>query len=240
MCGRFTLKTPPSQWGQLLLPHLEVGSILADWKPRYNIAPTQPIVALLPVGRDEQRAQYLRWGLVPFWAGELAVGNRMINARAETLADKPAFRVPLAKRRCAIVSDGYYEWQKRGKSKQPFWIHRADQDVFAFAALWESNRKATGQEVLTTTIITGNASEELAPIHDRMPAILAGDALRQWLDPDTSAADALALLQNARELELEAQPVSTYVNSPVHEDARCLSDEMPLNREDTESAENSL
>lgn len=222
MCGRFTLKTPPSEWGQLLLPHLDVSSILADWQPRYNIAPTQPIAAVLPSDQAQQRIEYLRWGLVPFWATDLAVGNRMINARAETLADKPAFRTPLAKRRCAIVSDGYYEWQKCGKTKQPFWIHRADQHIFAFAGLWDSNRKATGQEVLTTTIITAGASEGLAPIHDRMPAILAGEALRQWLDPNTSAADALGLLQTARETEFDARPVSSYVNSPLHEDAGCL------------------
>lgn len=241
MCGRFTLKTPPSEWGQLLLPHLDVSSIVADWEPRYNIAPTQPIAAVLASDRDQLHAQYLRWGLVPFWAGELAIGNRMINARAETLADKPAFRVPLAKRRCAIVSDGYYEWQKRGKSKQPFWIHRADQHVFVFAGLWESNRKATGQEVQTATIITASASEALAPIHDRMPAILSGDALKKWLDPNTSAEEALTLLETARESEFEARPVSSYVNSPLHEDDRCLMEQSASDsqRGDAEGTQNS-
>jgi putative SOS response-associated peptidase YedK len=223
MCGRFTLKTPPSEWGQLLLPQLDVSAIVADWQPRYNIAPTQPIAAILATEDAHYRAQYLRWGLVPFWADDLAVGNRMINARAETLADKPAFRTPLAKRRCAVVTDGYYEWHQRGKVKQPFWIHRADQHLFAFAGLWESNRKASQQEVLTATIITGNACEPLAPIHDRMPAILAGEALQKWLDPATSAADALKLLETARESEFEARPVSTHVNNPRHEDAACLT-----------------
>ena len=222
MCGRYTLKTPPTEWGQLLLPQLDINSIVDDWRPRYNIAPTQDVVAVLPTGRAAYRAQLMRWGLVPFWADELAIGNRMINARAETLAEKPAFRVPLAKHRCAVVADGYYEWQKQGKAKQPFWIHRPDKQVFAFAGLWESNRKASEHEVLSATIITSGASDTLVSIHDRMPAILAGEALREWLDPATSSADAAALLVNSRELDLEARPVSTHVNNPRHEDDDCL------------------
>ena len=222
MCGRFTLKTPPAEWGQLLLPQLDLSAIVNDWQPRYNVAPTQGIVSVVQNQPGSYRAQLMRWGLIPFWAEDVAIGNRMINARVETLAEKPSFRAPLARRRCAIVADGYYEWQKQGAAKQPFWIHRAGDQLFAFAGLWESNRKASEQEIVSATIITSPASDTLCSIHDRMPAILAGDALRAWLDPATSASDALTLLDKSRELEFEARPVSTHVNNPRHEDAGCL------------------
>lgn len=222
MCGRFTLKTPPVEWGQLLLPQMDASSIVADWLPRYNIAPTQLIVGLVHGPEAKTIANRFRWGLIPFWAGDLSIGNRMINARLETLPEKPAFRGPLANRRCAIVADGYYEWQVQGKIKQPFWIHRGDQQVFAFAGLWERNSKATDQEVLSATIITANASDALASIHNRMPAILVGAAIEKWLDPATSAADALELVTAERVTDLEASHVSTHVNNPRNEDAACL------------------
>ena len=232
MCGRFTLKTNPSEWGQLLLPSLDMDSLhslTADWQPRYNIAPTQSIIALLSpsssdpaTSADSIIARAFRWGLVPFWADDLAIGNRMINARSETLLEKPAFRTALAKHRCIIPADGYYEWQTQGKQKQPFWIHREDQHVFGFAGLWDRNRKATDREIVSATIITAEATEALAPLHNRMPAILAGEFLRAWLDPTTSAADAQELLNSHRETALGAVKVSTHVNNPKHEDAECL------------------
>lgn len=228
MCGRFTLKTNPSEWGQLLLPSLDMGSlhsVTADWQPRYNIAPTQSIIGLLSESsRESIIARAFRWGLVPFWADDLAVGNRMINARSETLLEKPAFRTALAKHRCIIPADGYYEWQTQGKQKQPFWIHRDDQRVFGFAGLWDRNRKATDQEIVSATIITAPATEALASLHNRMPAILAGEALRAWLDPATTAADAQELLNSHRETALDAVKVSTHVNNPKHEDAECLQE----------------
>lgn len=222
MCGRFTLKTPPIEWGQLLLPELDVSSIMSDWQPRYNIAPTQPIVGVLRTSEGAIQTNAFRWGLVPFWADDLSIGNRMINARLETLPEKPAFRGPLASRRCAIIADGYYEWQAQGKTKQPFWIHRDQEQLFAFAGLWERNRKASEQEVLSATIVTANASDALASIHNRMPAILSGLALSRWLDPATSADEAINLLTDERVTDLEASPVSTHVNNPRHEDATCL------------------
>lgn len=250
MCGRFTLKTAPDQWGQLLLPSFDSTPLdlseldtpeLDPWHPRYNIAPTQPIVGLVrsdvhgarktkssstsnsdDTARPTIQAHYYRWGLVPFWADDLAIGNRMINARSETLAEKPAFRKALAEQRCVVIADGYYEWQALGKRKQPFWIHRDDQQPFAFAGLWDRNRKATNQEVLSATIITAPAAEHLADLHDRMPAIFSGEAIAQWLDPNTSADQALQLIQTHRETDLQADPVSTHVNNPRHEDPECL------------------
>lgn len=232
MCGRFTLKTNPSQWGQLLLPDLDadhLGDAVTQWQPRYNIAPTQSIIGLVreqPADRSDGQAtiaaRAYRWGLIPFWADNLAIGNRMINARAETLAEKPAFRTALAKHRCAIPADGYYEWQVQGKTKQPFWIHRDQQQMFAFAGLWERNRKASDQEVMSATIITTDAPDHLAPIHNRMPAILVGPALAAWLDPHTSAGQAQEILASGRETELIPTPVSRHVNSPRNEDPRCI------------------
>ena len=222
MCGRFTLKTPPDQWGQLLLPQLELGSWVGQWQPRYNIAPTQDIVAI--VASDLQarnEARLFRWGLVPFWADDLAIGNRMINARSETLAEKPAFRTLLARRRCVILTDGYYEWQQLGKTKQPYWIHQSDQRVFGFLGLWDRNKKASTTEVESATIITCAAGPTLAALHDRMPAILSGPALQAWLDPNVGSEDALALLLD-RQVDLDAYPVSSHVNNPRHEDAQCL------------------
>jgi putative SOS response-associated peptidase YedK len=201
---------------------LDATAIVNDWQPRYNIAPTQPIAAIV-ADNQAYRAQLMRWGLVPFWADDLAIGNRMINARAETLQEKPAFRGPLAKRRCAIVADGYYEWQKQAKAKQPFWIHRPQDRLFAFAGLWDTNRKASDQEVVSATIITTVASDTVSSIHDRMPAVLTPEALVRWLDPSTSASEAAALLADSRELEFEARAVSTHVNNPLHEDANCLT-----------------
>lgn len=222
MCGRFTLKTPPAEWGQLLLPNFDPASVVTDWQPRFNIAPTQSIIALTETEQRAVIANAYRWGLVPFWADDLAIGNRMINARVETLAEKPAFRNALARNRCAVPADGYYEWQVQGKRKQPFWIHRPQGELFAFAGLWERNRKATDQEVLSATIITGAATDELAPFHNRMPAILDGEALQRWLDPSTSVAQALDLLANCRETNLVPRPVSTLVNNPRNEDPECI------------------
>jgi putative SOS response-associated peptidase YedK len=223
MCGRFTLKTHPAQWSQWLWPDLDVSPILSDWGPRYNIAPTQAIVGLLSEAGKPCRAAWVRWGLVPFWASDLGIGNRMINARAETLADKPAFRVPLAQRRCAIVADGYYEWQVRGKTKQPYWIHLPGEPVFALAGLWDSNHRASPQHVESATIITTAASAAVVEIHDRMPVNLTGQALASWLDPSTSATDALSLLHAPSHVAWQTRPVSTHVNNPRHEDAGCLS-----------------
>ncbi len=229
MCGRFTLKTNPSEWGQLLLPNLDMESLqhaTAHWQPRYNIAPTQSIVGLISPGDPSETKAFIAArafaGARAVLGDDLSIGNRMINARVETLSEKPAFRTALARHRCAIPADGYYEWQVQGKRKQPFWIHKADSRLFAFAGLWDRNRKASDQEVTSATIVTGNAPDLLSPIHDRMPVILSGEALRTWLDPATSATDAHQLLLSKRDTELLPTPVGTHVNNPRHEDAKCL------------------
>lgn len=223
MCGRFTLKTPPDQWGQLLLPLLDVEAAKAQWVPRYNVAPTQNIVAIaVDCESAEQFTDYFRWGLVPSWAEDLSIGNRMINARAETIGEKRSFSGPLKSRRCLVIADGYYEWKTEGKLKQPYWIHPADGGVFAMAGLWETNRRATGQPVKSCTIITTSANEKTAEVHDRMPVILIDEALQSWLSQSLSVADATSLLKSAPEEFLDLQAVDRRVNNARIDDADCL------------------
>lgn len=281
MCGRFTLKTAPDQWGQLLLPLIDLATAKQAWQPRYNIAPTQAVLAvacgvqpegvpvsmgLLPestrpktpdsetdsetdsepdsepdseidsetdalpesgsVSSSEPSttwAHYFRWGLVPAWGADLAVGNSMINARSESLHEKRSFKGPLAKRRCLILADGYYEWQvgKEGK-KHPYWITPATGSVIHLAGLWDVNVKAKARPITSCTIITTAASGDLKHLHDRMPVVLDSAAAASWLDIECAADAAQALLGPAPEGYFTPQEVSTYVNNPRHEDARCL------------------
>ncbi|MEM7478283.1 MAG: SOS response-associated peptidase [Planctomycetota bacterium] len=230
MCGRYTLKTPPDQWGQLLLPIVESanaatpeGEAALDWRPRYNIAPTQNVLALTSSAEGDWILDYYRWGLVPSWAQELAIGNRMINARAETLPEKRSFSGPLKKRRCMILADGYYEWQKLGDgTKQACWISPQDDQVICLAGLWESNRRATGEEVYSCTIITTSANGFLSPIHDRMPVVLEGQAAEQWMDSDCPADEAHQLLGTTEDEFFKVTRVSKLVNNPRNEVPECL------------------
>ena len=234
MCGRFTLKTPPAEWGQLLLPLVEMGGpVIQQWQPRYNIAPTQSIVAVVAGERQlvsgntqdiAPRLEWLRWGLVPGWAADLAVGNSMINARGESVHEKRSFKGPLAERRCLVLADGYYEWQAAaaGKKKQPFWIHQPGEQVFMMAGIWERNRKATGTWVTSCAIITTAASQDVAGVHDRMPVILDEAQAEQWLAEDQSIDQLREYLISAPTGSLIFRPVSTQVNNPRHEGAVCL------------------
>ena len=224
MCGRYTLKTAPDQWGQLLLPLINASEIQSDWKPRFNIAPTQNILAItLAEQTGGYLAQYFRWGLVPSWAGDLTIGNRMINARSETLHEKRSFIAALAKRRCLIVADGYYEWQKlSGGKKQPHWISPAQGGVVTFAGLWEENFKASDKVVKSCTIITTEACAKLASIHDRMPATLTAENALEWLDMNRDSTRAQELLAPMEDSFYTTKPVSTHVNNARHEDPECL------------------
>jgi putative SOS response-associated peptidase YedK len=214
MCGRFSLNAAEAELRRLFGydgPPLNLA-------PRYNIAPTQttPVVAL---NREGRRALVvMRWGLIPSWAKDMSIGAKMINARAEGVAEKPAFRAAFAKRRCLVPADGFYEWQVvAGKAKQPYRIHQPDGAPFAFTGLWEQWR---GPEsvVLTFTIITTDANDRLRPIHDRMPVILAPAAYALWLDPATPAEAARALLRPAPSEALVAEPISTRINNVKNDD----------------------
>lgn len=224
MCGRFTLKTPLDQWGQLLLPLLDIEVAKANWVPRYNVAPTQNIVAIAVDCESAERfTDYFRWGLVPSWAEDLSIGNRMINARAETISEKRSFTGPLKSRRCLVIADGYYEWKTEGKLKQPYWIHPADGSVFAMAGLWETNRRATGEPIKSCTIVTTSANEKLADVHDRMPVVLIDEeAVQSWLSENLSVDEAKDLLKSAPEEFMETQAVDRRVNNARVDDTDCL------------------
>ena len=221
MCGRFTLRAPAS-----LIAEQFALFELPQFLPRFNIAPSQPVPAirLRPDASPPTRELVaLRWGLIPGWAPDPSIGDRLINARSETAAEKPAFRTALARRRCLAPADGFYEWQKRGRRKQPYFIHFVDDRVFAFAALWELWEGADHSLIESCAILTTAPNELMRPIHDRMPAILPPDDYQQWLDPALSAAHAALLLRPHPAEELRAESVGAYVNSPSHEGPRCLA-----------------
>jgi putative SOS response-associated peptidase YedK len=216
MCGRFTLSTSPDAL-QRAFPTL---GIPPDYRPRYNIAPTQSVLAVR-VEEGEPRACWLRWGLVPFWAKDPAMGNRMINARAETVATKPSFRNAYRQRRCVVLADGYYEWMKVGPTKVPMRIRLPDDSPFTLAGLWERWAPSGGEPLETCTLITTAATPGVAAIHDRMPVILEEDARRRWLDPATPTGELGALLTGYDGV-LDAYAVSTVVNSPANDRPDCL------------------
>ncbi len=229
MCGRFTLRTPASaiaeQFSLLEVP---------DLQPRFNIAPSQPVAAvrmeqgagrelalsLLPARRS---LLFLHWGLVPSWADDPKIGNRMINARAETAAEKPSFRAAMRRRRCLIVADGFYEWKTVAKRRQPMYIRMRDGRPFGFAGLWESWEGADHSALESCTILTTSANDLVRAIHDRMPVIIAPEDYPQWLNPALQQADSVVpLLRPYPPEEMEAYPVSTRVNSPARDDESCL------------------
>jgi putative SOS response-associated peptidase YedK len=225
MCGRYTLT---SQAG--LVEELEAAldpqvTANAWWKARFNLAPTQdaPVVTL----RDGARVlEMMRWGLVPFWAArEAKRAPLMINARVESLEDKAVFRDALARRRCLVPADGFFEWQRRGRTSKdatPMWIHPQPRHVIAFAGLWARARTDTG-ELHSFTIVTGPANELVAPIHDRMPVVLDRGAWAAWLDPTLDAAGAHALLGVPPVGDWRADPVSPWVNKADHDDPGCIA-----------------
>lgn len=191
-------------------------------EPRFNIAPTQP-VAVVRFGPGARQLARLTWGLVPSWARDASIGSRLINARAESVADKPAFRTAFRRRRCLVVADGFYEWRRSGAKKQPFFIRLRDDRPFGFAGLWESWEGADHSSLETCTIITTGPNELMKPIHDRMPVILASDAYERWLDPAVQEPEQLApLLRSYPSDAMLALPVGTHVNNPRNDDPECI------------------
>ena len=219
MCGRYTLRSNLKQLAGLF----HVGDVhLPLFGPRYNIAPSQDVLAVRqPDGREFVE---LKWGLVPSWAKDSKIGYRMINARCESIAEKPSFRSALKKRRCPIPADGFYEWKKIGaKTKQPYYVHLKEDQPFAFAGLWE-HWKRDGEIIESCTIITTEANELMKPLHDRMPVILPAESYDEWLDPDNQEMEDLPkLLKPYPPEEMDAYPISTYVNSPKNQGRSALS-----------------
>lgn len=218
MCGRFLLANPDDAIYDLF-DAIEI----PDLKPRYNIAPTQTVPAMrIQPGDEAISLCHLRWGLIPSWAKDTKIGSRMINARSETAASKPAFRAAFKRRRCLIPADGYYEWAKQpGGLKQPYLIHLPSQQPFAMAGLWERWIDRSGEALESFTILTTDANESVATLHHRMPVIMPREHFVQWLDPafvDPKRVE--SLLTDSP--QLIAYPVSTQVNNPRNDDPSCI------------------
>lgn len=217
MCGRFTMMESNSN----IIERFSVQESLFETAPRYNIAPSQPVTCVWDNGT--RLLDGFKWGLIPSWSKDPKIGNKMINARGETLAEKPSFRNAYKRRRCLIPSTGFYEWKREGSQKTPMFIHLTDQPLFAFAGLWEEWLAPDGSTVRSCTIITTEANSFMAPIHQRMPVIFQPEDEATWLDPT---------LQNPKELQtlirpyaseaMAAYPVSTHVNSPANDDETCI------------------
>ncbi len=226
MCGRYSITTAPEA-----LRALFAFEGLPNLAPRFNVAPTQSVPVVRREEDGSRQLAQLRWGLVPFWAKDLSIGAKMINARSETVAEKPAFRQAFAKRRCLVPADGFYEWQP-GKSKkgpkQPFRIEFEGRQPFAFAGLWESwGSRSEGARIESVTIVTADANETLRPLHHRMPVILNPGSFQSWLAPESRSEDLLALLkpypdQGGSYGDLSFYEVSTRLNKATNDDASLL------------------
>lgn len=217
MCGRFALTTNPAE----ARDGFEDFRFPNQFVPRFNIAPTQPILAIPNDGY--KRATFFLWGLLPFWAKDPKIASRMINARSETLAEKPSFRGAYKYRRCLILADGFYEWQAGAgqKTKTPHFIFMKSRQLFALAGLWEDWQAPDGSQMKTCTIITTQPNDVVAPIHKRMPVILPPSAYGQWLDTK-SRTDLQELLCSYPAEKMDAYPVSTLVNNALNDQAECV------------------
>ncbi len=221
MCGRFTLFHSIQDIAKTF--HVEVPTSM-EATARYNVAPTQDVVAIM--NDDPIHLTRVRWGLIPAWAKEESIGSRMINARAETLAEKPSFKRLLHSKRCLIVADGFYEWMQEpgSKLKAPMYINFKNNEPFAFAGLWDSWKRSDGEHIRTCTIITTEPNTIVAPIHNRMPAILSADAREEWLDSTQHDDQALLHLLTAYPAQqMQARPVSRRVNDTRYDNADLIA-----------------
>jgi putative SOS response-associated peptidase YedK len=223
MCGRYTLRTS----GAKLAEAFGVEENLPLFEARYNVAPTQtmPVVRSRAEGGGRELAR-MRWGLVPSWADDKTIGNKLLNARSESVAKTPAFRAAFRKRRCLVPADGFFEWEKIGRQKHPFLISMSDGRPFAFAGLWETWHK--GEEKLESfTILTTQANELLRPLHDRMPVILSPADYGAWLSTEEDPARLPALMHPYAGGDLKAYPVNPVVNSPKYDGPQCVEEQGP-------------
>lgn len=219
MCGRFTLTVDPAQlkdeFGDFIFPQTFV--------PRFNIAPSQPVLAIPNDAKN--KADFFLWGLIPSWSKDPSISNKLINARGETVSEKPSFRGSYKYKRCIIPTDGFYEWKSEEgkKNKTPYYIHMKDRRAFALAGLWDEWQSPGGDVIRTCTIITTAPNELMASIHNRMPVILASSEFQRWLDPTPKKAEELhSLLKPYPSNSMSAYAVSTLVNSPGNERPECI------------------
>jgi putative SOS response-associated peptidase YedK len=216
MCGRFHLTATP----EAVAEHFQLQR-LPRFQPSFNITPAQKILNIVQLDDNSLKAVNLFWGLVPSWSKDDKNSHHLINARAETIREKPSFRAAFHKRRCLIVASGFYEWQKLDSGKQAFHIHRHDNDLFAFAGIWEHWQH--DQHLLySCSIITTEAVEIMQPIHERMPVIIPASDYQQWLDKSADEHAVFDLLDNSAYSNMVATPISDWVNNPKHNDESCL------------------
>jgi len=212
VCGRFGLFVTP----EVLEEYFSLDDLVAAVEPRYNLTPGRA-VAVVREHEGQRRLDALQWGLVPFWAKDAAIGRKLVNARLDSLAAKPAYREAWQRRRCLIPASGFYEWSEpRDGRKRPYFIRPGTEPLLALAGLWERWRTPAGEKLETCVIVTTDANAQLKPIHDRMPLLIPRDAHALWLNPTTSVEDALELAQ--RPPALEARPVGFGVNDPKKDD----------------------
>ncbi len=221
MCGRFTQTLDAGGIQQafpwITVPQAAQGHLL----PRFNVAPSQPVAVVVNDGRNT--LDFYNWGLIPSWAKDTRIGYKMINARGETLSEKPSFRNAYKRRRCLLLSDGFYEWKHEGKEKQPVYIHMADHEPFAFAGLWDVWNAPDGGTIRSCTIITTEANDLMADVHNRMPVILPFERYEDWLDPAERKPETLGHHIRAYPSDKMAYyPVSTYVNRPANDGPMCI------------------
>jgi putative SOS response-associated peptidase YedK len=226
MCGRFILTSP----GIVLAAQFELQQEF-ELPPRYNIAPTQQVSAIR-MDTSGRRLEMLKWGLLPFWAKDASISARLINARSETLSEKPAFRAAFKSRRCLIPSNGFYEWTKNKGQKQPYLIKLTEGSLFAFAGLWEHWESKDGVDVESCTIITTHANELVQPLHDRMPVILKNKDYALWLDPIAKREILQPLLIPYPSEEMNSYPVSSNVNKATYDSPDSIE---PMFQEGSES-----
>lgn len=216
MCGRYSLSSD----GDALVEEFGVTD-LAAWSPRFNIAPSQAVPVLVRNGEALEATSFY-WGLVPAWAKDRKMQSRLINARAESVAEKPSFRSAFRRRRCLVLANGYYEWVKRNNEKQPYYIHLQSRRPFAFAGLWEKWLDENGTPYLSCSIITCAANERLTALHQRMPVVLPKSTHATWLQSETDRQTLIDLLKPAANDAFNAIAVSRFVNAPNHEGPDCI------------------
>jgi putative SOS response-associated peptidase YedK len=218
MCGRFVQKSNLRD----IAPLFKAAIVESEVKASYNITPRQPIAVIMEKG--QRKIVTMKWGLIPHWAKDATIANKLINARSETVAEKPSFNDSFKKRRCLIIADGFYEWQGTGLSKKPFYIFMKDEKAFGMAGLYDLWTNPQGEKEITCTIVTTEANEMMKPIHHRMPVILSPGDYDLWLNPtETDAAKVKGMLRPCDPELLKAREVSLLVNSPRNNSENCIS-----------------
>lgn len=225
MCGRFTLRAGAAEMvEQFVFSFAAEDTAELQAQPRFNIAPTQDVLAIRAKSGGARVAEAMKWGLIPSWANDPSGGARLINARSETLAEKPSFRSAFERRRCLILGDGYYEWTKVGKAKQPYFFRMHDDRPFALAGLWEFWRGDGDLSIVSCSIVTTTPNSIQEPIHDRMPVILPPESYDEWLDPDNKKTAKLQrLLKPYDSHAMTVGPVARHVNSVHNDDPGCIT-----------------